>query len=140
MGDVTVKFPPLPASEASAEVRFTYDMNGILEVEVHVLPTNEKYRSIIEENPGVLTQEEIAEKLKRLEKLKIHPRDKEENRAVLSRAERLYEESLGEIRQFIGEEISLFVGALDTQDSHLIAEANKRLTKVLQNLEGDVYI
>lgn len=140
LGDVTVKFPPLPASEASAEVRFTYDMNGILEVEVHVLPTNEKYRSIIEENPGVLTQEEIAEKLKRLEKLKIHPRDKEENRAVLSRAERLYEESLGEIRQFIGEEISLFVGALDTQDSHLIAEANKRLTKVLQNLEGDVYI
>ena len=76
MGDVTVKFPPLPASETSAEVRFTYDMNGILEVEVHVLPTNEKYRSIIEENPGVLTQEEIAEKLKRLEKLKIHQRDK----------------------------------------------------------------
>ena len=140
LGDVTVKFPPLPASEASAEVRFTYDINGILEVEVHVLPTKQKYRSVIEENPGVLRPEEIAEKLKRLEKLKIHPRDKEENRAVLSRAERLYEENLGEIRQLIGEEISLFVGALDTQDNHLIAEANKRLTNVLQNLEGDSYI
>ncbi len=140
LGEVTVKFPPLPASEAKADVRFTYDINGILEVEVHVLPTDEKYRSVIEENPGVLTPEEITEKLKRLEKLKIHPRDKEENRAVLSRAERLYEESLGETRRFIGEELGYFVGALDTQEENLIQEANKRLTKVLQELEGDNYL
>ncbi|HMV44681.1 MAG TPA: molecular chaperone HscC [Leptospiraceae bacterium] len=137
LGEVAVRFPPLPASEASADVRFTYDINGILEVEVHVHASGEKYRSVIEENPGVLTPKEIEEKLKSLSNLKIHPREKEENRALLSRAERLYEESLGNIRRYIGEEMTLFISALDSQDEEKIGKAKERIVYVLNDLEGN---
>ena len=45
-----------------------------------------------------MTDEEIEARLKELAYLKIHPRDQEENKLVLLRMERLYEESLGQDR------------------------------------------
>ena len=57
------------------EVRFTYDINGLLEVEATVCSTGHTHRLLIEQAPGVLSPEEIAERLRVLAALKIPPRE-----------------------------------------------------------------
>jgi molecular chaperone HscC len=95
LGELRLKVDPKPAGEESIDVRFTYDINGLLEVEATVAGSGETSRTVIEQNPGVLTPDEIERRLQGLTELKTHPREQSENRAALARAERLYEEQIG---------------------------------------------
>lgn len=98
LGELEVEVPPKPKGEEQVLVRFTYDINGILEVEVQSPSTKEKKRQVIVGQRLHLSQEEIDARLKELQRLKIHPADQEENRLVLARGERIYTESLGPVR------------------------------------------
>jgi molecular chaperone HscC len=61
-----IRLPRGPRGQASIEVRFTYDIDGLLEVEAHVLSTGVRKSLIIEENPGVMTGDEIGKRLESL--------------------------------------------------------------------------
>src|SRR5690606_38158277 len=112
-----IKVPPAAAGEESIDVRYTYDMNGILEVEVISTSTGEKKRAVIQQNSGSnLTDKEIEARLEELKDIKIHPRDREENRLLLARGERLYEELLGDERRQISILIQQFEQVLATQN------------------------
>lgn len=138
LGDLSVKFPSSYKKEdKSVEVRFTYDINGILEVEGKLLKDQDSVFSVvIEENPGTLTKEEIQKRLEALKELKIHPRDLSRNKAILDRAERLYEEYLGEERDYIGNQISIFQAILDKQNDDDIEEACARFVEILDEIES----
>ena len=140
LGELRLKVPPKPAGEESLDIRFTYDINGLLEVEATVTSTGEICRTVIEQNPGVLTSAEIEKRLAALVALKVHPREQSENRAALARAERLYEEMLGELRTFLGEQISTFESVLSRQDPEEIEETRGRLTMLLNEIEGEPYL
>lgn len=99
LGELKIKIPPAPAGNESVDIRYTYDINGILEVEVISTSTGEKKRTIIQQNAGNLTDAEIEKRLLELRDIKIHPRDREENRLLLAKCERLYEELLGDERK-----------------------------------------
>ncbi|HOQ16454.1 MAG TPA: molecular chaperone HscC [Defluviitaleaceae bacterium] len=135
LGELSVELPPAPAGQEAIDIRYTYDINGILEVEVTVVSTGEKQRIVIEENPGNMTKEEIEERLKQLENLKIHPRDKTENKLLLSRAERLYEECLGKVREEIADAIIKFEHVLNSQDNRLIEKAARMFKEYLDEIE-----
>jgi molecular chaperone HscC len=140
LGELEIPIPPKPAGEVSVDVRFTYDINGLLEVETTVLGTNTTKRVVIEDNPGVLSKKEIEERFKALAALKMHPRDREENRAVMARAERLYEEHLDEVRQMIGRRADAFQEVLVSQDPAAVEEARKELEAWLEQLESDPFL
>ncbi|MGL5632112.1 MAG: Hsp70 family protein, partial [Azovibrio sp.] len=135
LGEIKV---PLPKHGTSDEkgvcVRFTYDINGVLQVETKVLATGLKQELILEQNPGVLTLEEIRERLAALSELKIHPRDKQENLAALARAERLYEELLHE-REPLQQWINVFRSMLDTQDERVIEKQRSDFCAAMDALE-----
>lgn len=63
---------------------------------------------VIEENPGVMTPDEVRERLSALAAIKIHPRDQAENCAVMARAERVFEQLLGPQRGAVGNAIAVF--------------------------------
>ena len=140
LGHTRVKLPPKPAGEESVDVRFTYDINGLLEVEATVVSTGESQSVVIEGNPGVLSAEEIEKRLAELGRFKIHPREREENRAVMARAERLYEELLGDHRDFLSRQIAHFETILERQVPEEISEARQRFTELLNQLEGTPYL
>ncbi len=94
---------------------------------------------VIEENPGILAKEEIEQRLKQLSHLKIHPREQIENRTLLARAERLYEEHIGEIRHHIGRAIAEFQAILIKQDVREIEKARIRFEQALNELELDPF-
>jgi molecular chaperone HscC len=116
-------------------VRFTYDINGLLQVEVTEHATKRRHELLLEQNPGLLSPEEIRARLAALETLKIHPRDQQENIAVLARAERLYEEFIHE-RDRLQEWIVHFRSLLDTQDGDLIARDREKFSEALDMLEA----
>ena len=135
LGNLEVKVPPKPAGEESVDIRFTYDINGILEVEVTTLSTGDIASIIIEKNPGAMTEEEIKESLAALKDLKIHPRDKDEYRFLLEKGERLYMELIGDVRIFLAEALISFEQTLNRQDKDEIAAAAKRLRELFDDLE-----
>jgi len=136
LGQLEIPVPPHKAGEVRLTVRFTYDINGLLEAEMTVSNTGEKHRLVVEENPGVLGPAEVERRLHALSALKVHPRDELVNTALLARAERLYEENLGERRQIVGQLISHFELALAGQDTRQIDAMRKEVDTRLNELEG----
>ncbi|PNU05931.1 Hsp70 family protein [Novosphingobium guangzhouense] len=135
LGQLQVPVPPRPAGEVSAEVRFSYDSSGLLEIDVHV-PLNGTTRNLVivdeEDRPD---PKEIEKRRAALAKLKFHPREDAANVALIARAERCYEDHVGDLRQAIGHWITEFVGALETQDPRRIADARGFLAERLDELD-----
>jgi len=137
LGELTIPLLPGPGHGDGVDVRFTYDVNGLLEVEVTVVASGEVRRLVIESGDAHMPAEEIARRLQALSTLKIHPRDTLENRTLLARAERLYEQLLGEPRERLGRVILRFEQALATQDQRLIARDAVAFRESLQAIERD---
>lgn len=126
LGRLKVPLPKEEKGKPPVDMRFTYDINGLLEVEATILQTGEKFKVVIEENPGILTKPEIEERFRALSELKIHPREQVENRTLLAKMERMYEESLGGLRDYLGVETAAFAAVLEKQEPKAIAKAHER--------------
>lgn len=138
LGTLKVYLPDLPRIECAVDVRFTYDVNGLLQVEATVQKTQETVSLVIEGNPGVLSEVEIAAKLAALSKLKIHPRDQMENRALMARAERLYQQLRGSEREWFGAQIRLFEGSLASQDSRKVQVDRQKFSALVDHVEHHI--
>lgn len=136
LGEINVAVPKAPAHQESVDVRFTYDLNGLLEVEVTVVSTGRKQRLVIEGNPGVLTKEEIDRRFAALAQLKQHPRDELVNRQLMTRAERMYEESLGELRELISHRLVQFRAIIAQQERREIVRIREEFEAFLDELEA----
>jgi len=58
----------------------------------------------------------------------------------MAKVERLYEESLGDKRDYIAGIVSQFESILDTQDTAKIDAYNIEFDRILESLEEDVFI
>ena len=131
--------PSGPPGSVQIEVRFSYDINGLLEVDVHIPKTGEK-RDLVIADEAVKSDADFEKRRAALAALKQHPRDTDANRTLTARANRCYEESLGDDRVFIAREIQLFEGVLERQDPRDIEQARTRLTEVLDRFEGETWL
>lgn len=140
LGKIEFPVPSKKAGEVSVDIRFTYDISGVLEVEATVKETNEKYKVLITENAGVMSQEEMEKRFLELSDLKIHPRDQIENRTLIAHADRLYEQSLGDVRQFLAHHIAVFQATLETQNQDQIRHARGHFKEILQQIESESFL
>ena len=136
LGELEVDVPPRPAGEVSLDIRFTYDINGLLEAQVDTPMTGQSRTLVIENNPGVMTPQEIAERFAALQALKIHPRDQQVNSALMARLERLYQECLGDVREHVGALAGHFAGVLERQDEREIRDAHQDISARLEAIES----
>jgi molecular chaperone HscC len=127
--------PPGPAGSQAIELRFSYDMNGLLEVEMTVTATGHKETLLIEQTPGRLTPEQIVAARRDLDRLKFHPREALPNTTAMARADSLFIELIGIPRELLGQAIAIFRGALDAQDPNSIADARRRLLDLVEDIE-----
>lgn len=139
LGEINVPVPIGKKGEQGVDVRYTYDINGILEVEVTVVDTGIKKKLIIEKNPGYMSKEEIERRMIELQSIKIHPKDKEENRLLLAKGERIYEESIGNKRIIIGKALQNFEEVLEKQDERSIREAREELKDIIEKIEEEEF-
>jgi molecular chaperone HscC len=133
LGELRVTgIPKGRAGEQAVAVRFTYDANGILDVDVTIIATKERRSLVIEQSKGRLTKTEVAAARERMARLKFHPREALPNVTALARADALHAELTGDDRAFLREMIAQFRLALERQDPALIDVARTRLTEVVE--------
>lgn len=132
IGELTIEVPKAKAGEEPVDITYTYDINSVLEVEVKAVSTGSQKKAIIKGQNVDMTDEEIEQRMKELSYLKIHPREQEANKLVLLKAERLYEESIGDIRRMLERELSKFDTVLNGKNKIKIEEARKRLQEVIE--------
>lgn len=133
LGEIRIRVPKAEAGKEAVDVTYTYDVNSILEVEIKVVSTGEITKQIIKTNATDMTEEEIKERMEALSYLKIHPREKEENKLLLLRGERLYEESTGRERMQIEYALREFEKALDTREDSVIEGARRDFKEFLED-------
>jgi molecular chaperone HscC len=140
LGDVTIEVPRRPGGQASVDVRFTYDVNGLLVVDVTEPSTKRTAKAVIKRSAEAMSEEEIAAALRRMEALKVHPKDVQENVYAMERGKRLYEDLLGHARELLARELASFEAALERQDAGPIAEARTRLWGLMDELDDSFRI
>lgn len=135
LGEMEVMVPAAPKEQEKIELRYTYDINGILVVDVMVLSTGISKQLVIRNQEIRMSDQEIADKLKELEKLKIHPREDETNRELLARAEKLYCETTGALRDEVELRTCYFNNLLAKQDPYRIQRGQKQFAQFLAYVE-----
>ena len=129
--EIEIDVPPNKAGRESASVTFTYDVNSLLEVIVKSNSTGEIVKKIIRSSDVDISEEEAEKRFAQLEYLKLPPREKEENKLVLFRAEQLFEELLGMEREQMGYNISVFEGILENGEPEEIDAAREQMKAIL---------
>ncbi len=138
LGMISVPVPPKPAGQVPVECRFSYDINGLLEIDVHVPATDTRRQLVIVDEDGP-SGDDLEKQRAVLAALKMHPRETEANRAALARANRCFEHFLGETRNFVAALIGQFEAVLDGQDPRAIEVARGEFLAALDRLEGETF-
>jgi molecular chaperone HscC len=137
LGKLEVAGVPRGPAGQQIEIRFTYDLNGVLEVEATVLANKKKVATVITRHArGGMTAEEIRAAVREMEKLKTHPREEAVNRYLLQRAERLYQELGTEERDWLGRLLDGFESALGLRDPEAIRANREALEQFLDRFDG----
>jgi molecular chaperone HscC len=139
LGEVTIPVPSAPAGQVPVLCRFSYDINGLLEVDLHVPETGARRQLVIVDRDGVSPQQLDARR-QELAKLKVHPRETDAVRATLARAGRCYENAIGAEREEIGRLIGRFEAVLAGQDPRECEAARRELEAIFDGIEGASYL
>ncbi|MGC6369272.1 molecular chaperone HscC [Pseudomonas sp. K2I15] len=128
---------PLPQTgEIQAlDIRFSYDINGLLEVDVTLQHNGERHSHSIDHTPTGLGEEARKASHQRLNALKIHPRDTLPNRTLIARLERAWAKSLGDDRAQISDWLDTFNQVLASQRPTEITACQQQLNGALDQLQ-----
>jgi molecular chaperone HscC len=131
---VVTGIPRGPAGQ-EVDVRFTYDLNGVLEVEATIVKTRQKVTHVVTKYARGLSPEQVSRAVRDMEQLKTHPREETANRFLLRRAERVYQELPLEGRARLGMLLDGFEEALALGDADAIASNAEALKEFLDRHE-----
>ncbi|WP_232795869.1 molecular chaperone HscC [Salmonella enterica] len=112
------------------DIRFSYDINGLLEVDV-LLEDGKSESRIISHNATSLTTQQIDASRERLLALKIYPRDMLINRTFQAQLEEQWSRALGDEREMLGEIITDFDAALLSNDMQRVDDVRRRACEYL---------
>lgn len=127
--------PKGPAGQEVVEVRFTYDMNGVLDIDATIVSTGKTATFTVAQTSGRLSQREIDATRARLAKLKFHPRDALPNATALARADALHVRLTGPARAELARSIQSFRAALEAQDPAAIEHTRRSLLSYMADCE-----
>jgi len=137
LGEFLLDVPQNLAGKEAINVRFTYDINGILEVEAKVVSTGVKKSKLIVN--GDLSEEEKNEKIKMLEEIKIQSENKNKDKLLLERANRIYAEIVNtEIRNHISDYLENYQKIVVTGDRIRIQKTKKSFSEFLDKIDPEI--
>jgi molecular chaperone HscC len=126
--------PPGPRGQP-VQVRFTYDLNGVLEIEATVVATKKTSSHVIAKNAKGLSEAQIRKAVQAMERLKVHPRDEADNLYTLKKAERVFKELSAEMRRHLSHLIDGFETALESREPDMIDTHRAALKEFLDEFD-----
>lgn len=133
LGSMEIEVSPKPKGEEKILVTFSYDMNGILLVWIEVPSKSRKYEMVIAGRDN-MSEEEKQRRIEELSKLKVAS-EEDENRLLILRAKRLFEETTMEQQERIGRLLYVFENALSGNRLQYREMAKNRLIEYLDAYE-----
>jgi molecular chaperone HscC len=128
-----VGIPPGPKGQ-QISIRFTYDLNGLLEVEAYVPGVGKKFRTVLTQHTQHMSEDELAEAIEKMQQLKYYPREDVENQNLLRFSERVVGEVSPLQRQPLEEAIDSLEAAMAQSDLEGVAYTRQGLLQVLSLL------
>ncbi len=122
LGEFAVKGIPRGPAGQEVDLRLTYDLNGVLEVEATVVDTQKKTGIVITKHAHGLTDDQIAQAVQEMQHLKTHPREETVNRFLLKRAERVYRELPLMERERLADLMDGFEAALEMNEGQEVLD------------------
>ena len=135
LGDLRLNCPPTPIGEHIVSIRLTYDINGLLVVDVTANDKKTYSKVILSENNS-MTEEQQAKCKEQLDKLRLAPAEEEQYQLLIARAERIIEETLSFERQQIVDALMGYKTCLAQGNDRDIRIMTKRFARFLDQLEG----
>ena len=126
----------IPIGEAGQafRVRFTYDMNGILEVEAIIPQTGKRFQLVLTQHAKSLTENEIRTAVEKMQSIKFFPRDDLQNQQLVLFCERMVGEVSLYERSQLEEAIDVFEHAMSSGEKVMFESARENLLTVLSAL------
>lgn len=134
LGNLEVNgIPPAPAGSL-IYIRFTYDMNGILEVEAIVDGSGEKHRHVLTQHVRGLSEAAIAKAVEHMQDIKFYPRDDQAQQQLLQFAESVVGEISPDQRRHLEEAVDAFERALFGTDKERVTAMREHLLEILDQM------
>lgn len=134
----TLVIPPRPKGQVNFNIRFSYDINGIFDIDIDCLESGEHVHRELSSS-GRMSEEEIRERKAFLETRKVHPRDEERNKYLLEQANALYMECNQNQQRFLYDAITHFEKALDGNSAIAVEKAYRAFTVQLSMLQTSMF-
>ena len=135
LGEFELKGIPRGPAGQQVDIRFTYDLNGILEVEAVASASGTKATHVVTRHAKNMSDRQLREALQNLQSLKTDPRENQANRHLLKKADRLYRELPLELKKHLERLIHGFEEALQLQDTSVIELNKKALEEFLNQFD-----
>ncbi|MGL5436477.1 MAG: Hsp70 family protein [Lachnospiraceae bacterium] len=135
LGAISMDILAMPKGAVGIEVYFSYDINGILEVEVIDHTKKERKKTVLVSQQLKMSETEIAKRLQVLHNLKLQPPGSERVRYVIAKGERLFVETTGEKREKVAEMLQWLGEALRTRNDQEISQRSKIAAAFFRELE-----
>ena len=137
LGEFEMNIPRNVAGYETVNVKFTYDINGILEAEATSMSTGENRNKLIVN--GELSESEKKEKMKILEEIKIQSENQNKDKLLFERANRIYSEIVNtEIRYYISRYLENYERVLKTGDRIRIQKVKKEFLNFLDKIDPEL--
>lgn len=137
LGQIRVPVPVNRTEHEQVRVRFTYDVSGLLEVEVTVVSTGQKAQLVVTKLAGEMSQSDIAGALGKMARLKIHPRDDARNIHLRARIEACYAMARDDGRDWVQSLLLQLETAIERQDTQALTALRDDLHQALDRFEAD---
>ncbi len=142
LGELEVQVPPGTAGEQSAAVTFTYDIDGILHVSARSSGGDYRDRLILNSRLH-LTEEERAQALERIARIRLAAQGTQRERLLLEKALSLYQQATGRLREAIAHLIRHFQANLEQGDrisrERMCRQVQEQLEQFQHYLQSDPF-
>ncbi|MBY0029942.1 Hsp70 family protein [Priestia aryabhattai] len=126
--------PSAPAGSEQIEVQFSYDINGMLNIEATVLSTGKKIHQVMKAQPGVMSTEEVILAKERMEQEWSQSELYKEVKNIINRAEKMKEEVGANEQNQIEQLLIKLKESLSLNDMSQVKKYEDELTDLLIEL------
>lgn len=136
LGQLEIPLPTNNPEPEMVDIRYTFDISALLEVEVTVLSTGRTHRTVIQGQSEPMSQEEIDARLASIAVLKCHPAGYARNVEVVERLKSAYAFHLGEARAAVQDQLDVFQTVLARQNPSEIDIVRREAEEMLDYLDA----
>jgi molecular chaperone HscC len=137
LGELIVEGIPKGPPGQEVDIRFTYDLNGVLEVEATIVATQRTISHVITRLTHGLSPQQIAQAVQEMQSLKVVPWEQALYQALIKRGDRLYAELPLQAQQYLGELLHGMEEALELSEKESLERHREALEEFFSEHDPD---